>query len=157
MTPTDGHSPARSTYAMRRAPRLGVFLALGVLVGAIVGGVVAVVVHSGDTQPTDPFTGVPLEFGSTLGIGAIAFGVAGALLGSLVWLLMDRRSRKTTATYVLEPTDDPSAADVRLHRGEVAEYRERWGASSSTADAESAAEQDGVQGSVPATRKDTAQ
>ena len=149
MTPTEGHASARSTYAMRRAPRLGVFLALGVMLGAIVGGVVAVVVHSGDTPPTDPFTGVPLEFGSTLGIGVIAFGVAGALLGSLVWLLMDRRSRKTTATYVLEPTDDPAAADVRLHRGEVAEYNERWGNSSSAADEDA---------DVPAaTRKDTAQ
>ncbi|GEM_PF-6185604 len=157
MTPTDGHSPARSTYAMRRAPRLGVFLALGVLVGAIVGGVVAALVHSGDAPPADPFTGVPLEFGSTMGIAVIVFGLLGALLASLVWLLMDRRSRKTTATYVLESTDDPAAADVRLHRGEVAEYRERWGTSSSTADAESAARSDGLQDAAPATRKDTAQ
>lgn len=157
MTSTDGHTPARSTYAMRRAPRLGVFLALGVLVGAIVGGVAAAVVHSGDTPPADPFTGVPLEFGSTVGIGVIVFGLVGALLASLVWLLMDRRSRKTTATYVLESTDDPAAADVRLHRGEVAEYNERWGISSSTADAESAVPEDGPQDDAPATRKDTAQ
>lgn len=158
MTSPDGHSSARSTYAMRRAPRLGVFLGLGVLVGAIVGGIVATLVHSGDTPPTDPFTGVPLEFGSTVGIGVIVFGLLGALLASLIWLLMDRRSRKTTATYVLESTDDPAAADVRLHRREVAEYNERWGISSpADAPSEPAAPEDGVRDEAPAIRKDTAQ
>lgn len=143
---------------MRRAPRLGVFLALGVLVGAIVGAIVATLVHGGDTPPTDPFTGVPLEFGSTVGIAVIVFGLLGALLASLVWLLMDRRSRKTTATYVLESTDDPAAADVRLHRREVAEYNERWGISSSAdAPSEPAAPEDGVRDEAPAIRKDTAQ
>jgi vacuolar-type H+-ATPase subunit I/STV1 len=129
-TLTEDHIPARSTYSMRRAPRLGMFLALGVLFGVIVAGVVAFAVHSGPNPPADPFTGVPLELGSTLGIASVAFGIAGAVLASLVWLLMDRRSRKATATYVLESTDDPAAADVRLHRGEVQAYRERWGTSS---------------------------
>ena len=67
-------------------------------------------------------------------------------------------ARKTTATYVLESTDDPAAADVRLHRREVAEYNERWGISSSAdAPSEPAAPEDGVRDEAPAIRKDTAQ
>ena len=38
------------------------------------------------------------------------------VLGLLVWLLLDRRSRSTARTVVLERTDDPAMADVRLDR-----------------------------------------
>lgn len=154
MTTPDGSAPARSTYTARRAPRLGVFLALGVLVGAVAAAVVTLIVHSGPTRPADPFTGVPLEFGSTLGIGVIAFGVLGALLASLVWLVMDRRSRSSASTYVLETTDDPAAADVALHRRELSAFRDRWG-SSAIDDGPAGPETDAPAGT--ATGKDTVQ
>ena len=38
------------------------------------------------------------------------------VLGLIVWLLLDRRSRSTARTVVLERTDDPAVADVRLDR-----------------------------------------
>lgn len=47
------------------------------------------------------------------------------VLGLLVWLLLDRRSRATTRTVVLERTDDPAAADVRLDRSAADALRSR--------------------------------
>ena len=49
-----------------------------------------------------------------LGLSGLQLVVVG--FGLLVWLLLDRRSRSTARTVVLERTDDPAVADVRLDR-----------------------------------------
>ncbi|MDO5634597.1 MAG: hypothetical protein Q4G34_06975 [Micrococcus sp.] len=129
MTSTLEPHGAQSTYAVRRAPRLGVFFILGALSGALLGVVVGLLLHAGATPPLDPFTGYPLALSSTLSITVIVCLILGLLLGAIAWLITDRRSRRRTSTYVLEATEDPAEADLRLHRGDVANYTDRWSGS----------------------------
>jgi hypothetical protein len=89
--------PQRRQVRVRRSPKIGVFLLLGAIVGALV-AIVAV-----NLTPPDPT--VPA-------VQAIAFLVAllapvGALLGGIVALLIDRSSERRARTVEAERIRPP--------------------------------------------------
>ena len=91
---------------------LAVALALGLLIALVI----TTAVHASPTPPADPYSGIPLSFSETFGFASLLSMLGTSVLGLLVWLLLDRRSRSTARTVVLERTDDPAVADVRLDR-----------------------------------------
>lgn len=102
---TSTSAPEQREYVLRRAPRLSAVVllaALGGLVAALIG---TAVVHSGAEPLTDPYSGAPLGFASTYGYMAVAFALVSILLGLLVWLMLDRRSRRRERTVTLERVD----------------------------------------------------
>ena len=104
--------PEMTEVRIRRAPKLGVFL----LIGAVVGGLVTLVLTS--LFPADPAVGFGASFGYFL-----LFGLpAGAVLGAIVGLIIDRvsvaRARTVTAERsVVEAPDAPEAADPPARPG----------------------------------------
>jgi len=91
--------PEKSEVRIRRAPKLGVFL----LIGAVVGALVTLVLTS--LFPSDPNIGFAASFGYFLLFGA----PAGAALGALVGLVIDRISiaRARTVTVEREVVEGP--------------------------------------------------
>ena len=89
---------------VRRAPKLGVFL----LLGAVVGALVTLVLTS--LFPADPSVGFAASFGYFLLFGA----PAGAALGAIVGLIIDRVSiaRARTVTVDREVVEGPDAGAV---------------------------------------------
>lgn len=79
---------------VRRAPRYRAFVLTGVIVGAVL-AFVLVLVFGGDDRPGGSATGA-LDVGSgpVLIFTALTLCLVGALLGALVALLLDRRSRR---------------------------------------------------------------
>ncbi|MCL3863118.1 histidine kinase [Actinotalea sp. K2] len=69
---------------VRRAPRFRAFVSTGVILGAVA-ATLLVILHPSDG---------PLGRGTTLTFLALAFCLAGALLGGLVAVLVDQRSRR---------------------------------------------------------------
>ncbi|MBB4735882.1 hypothetical protein [Micrococcus cohnii] len=134
MTSSVPRSEAGTRVRARRAPKLPVFIGLGLALGALTGLAVAVTLHAGDAPPLDPSTGAPLSVGSTAGMAALVFALAGLVLAALVWIVLDRLSRRSASAYVLEPTDDPNDADVRLSRDEMHQWNDRWGTEPSRKD-----------------------
>ena len=94
--------PERSEVRIRRAPKLGVFL----LVGAVVGSLATLILTS--LFPADPAIGFAASFGYFLLFGA----PAGAALGALVGLIIDRVSiaRARTVTVEREVVGDENVA-----------------------------------------------
>jgi len=94
--------PDRTEVRLRRAPKLGVFLLLGAVLGAL-----ATLILTSMFTP-DPAVGFAASFGYFLLFGA----PAGAVLGAVIGLIIDRislaRSRTVTAEreVVGEPGDD---------------------------------------------------
>ncbi len=89
---SDNAGDERQEVRIRRAPRIGVFLTLGIVLG-----VIATLVATSLFEP-DPSIGFAATFGYFL-----IYGVpAGALLGAVVALVLDaisrRRARTATAT-----------------------------------------------------------
>lgn len=102
---------------VRRSPRYSVFVALGVVVGFIIAGILAFL-------PVDTST-LTQEYlqASVLGILMAFLGIVGGFLGALVALIIDRSSVKNAKTYtvnaeyekVTEPqstSDAPEATEV---------------------------------------------
>jgi hypothetical protein len=101
----DVSEPAeRTEVRLRRAPKLGVFLLLGAVVGAL-----ATLILTSLFQP-DPAIGFAASFGYFLLFGA----PAGAAVGALVGLIIDRvsltRARTVTVEHevVGEPGETPA-------------------------------------------------
>jgi hypothetical protein len=95
----------KSEVRIRRAPKLGVFL----LIGAAIGAIVTLVLTS--LFPSDPNIGFAASFGYFLLFGA----PAGAALGALVGLVIDRVSVARARTVTVEREvveDDPDAGNV---------------------------------------------
>lgn len=113
-------APQQQEYVLRRAPRLSAAVIVSALVGVVLALLGTAAVHTGPQPPVDPYSGMPLSFASTFGYMVVAAVLACIVLGLLVWLLLDRRSRRTQRTVLLERTDDPAAADVALPRPEAA-------------------------------------
>jgi hypothetical protein len=90
--------PEKTEVRIRRAPKLGVFLLIGTLVGALVTLVLT------SLFPADPHIGFAASFGYFLLFGA----PAGAVLGALVGLIIDRVSiaRARTITVEREVVED---------------------------------------------------
>ncbi|MEQ1737442.1 MAG: potassium transporter Trk [Rhodoglobus sp.] len=84
--------PERSEVRIRRAPKLGIFL----LLGAVVGALVTLVLTSLFTP--DPAIGFAASFGYFLLFGA----PAGAALGAIVGLIIDRVSVARARTVTVE-------------------------------------------------------
>ena len=84
--------PERSEVRIRRAPKLGVFL----LLGAVVGALVTLVLTS--LFPADPAIGFAASFGYFLLFGA----PAGAALGAIIGLIVDRVSIARARTVTVE-------------------------------------------------------
>ncbi len=99
---------------VRRSPRYSVFVALGVIVGFIIAGILAFL-------PVDTST-LTQEYSraSILGILMAFLGIVGGFLGALVALIVDRASVKKAKTYtvnaeyekVAEPQDTTDAAEA---------------------------------------------
>ena len=82
----------RSEVSIRRAPRLGVFL----VIGALVGGIGTLVLTS--LQPADPNVGFVATFAYLL-----LYGIpAGVVLGALAGLVLDASSRRRARTVTVE-------------------------------------------------------
>lgn len=82
----------KSEVRIRRAPKLGVFIALGALVGAIVTLIVT------SQFPADPSVG----FAATAGY-FLLYGIpAGVVLGAVVALIIDRVSIARSRTITVE-------------------------------------------------------
>lgn len=84
--------PEKTEVRIRRAPKLGVFL----LIGAVVGALVTLVLTS--LFPADPAIGFAASFGYFLLFGA----PAGAVLGAVVGLIIDRVSTARARTVTVE-------------------------------------------------------
>lgn len=93
--------PERSEVRIRRAPKLGIFL----LLGAVLGTLVTLILTS--LFPADPAIGFAASFGYFLLFGA----PAGAVLGAVVGLIIDRVSiaRARTVTVEREVVEAPDA------------------------------------------------
>ncbi len=97
--------PEKTEVRIRRAPKLGVFL----LIGAALGAIVTLVLTS--LFPADPNIGFAASFGYFLLFGA----PAGAALGALVGLVIDRISVARARTVTVERevvADAPDAENV---------------------------------------------
>ncbi len=92
----------RSEVRIRRAPKLGIFL----LLGAVVGALVTLILTS--LFPADPAIGFAASFGYFLLFGA----PAGAVLGAVIGLIIDRVSvaRARTVTVEREVVGDENVA-----------------------------------------------
>ncbi len=84
--------PKKTEVRIRRAPKLGVFL----LIGAALGALVTLILTS--LFPADPNIGFAASFGYFLLFGA----PAGAALGALVGLVIDRISVARARTVTVE-------------------------------------------------------
>jgi hypothetical protein len=94
--------PERSEVRIRRAPKLGIFLLLGAVVGALV-----TLILTSMFEP-DPAIGFAASFGYFLLFGA----PAGAALGAVIGLIIDRVSiaRSRTVTVEREVVGDENVA-----------------------------------------------
>jgi hypothetical protein len=94
--------PERSEVRIRRAPKLGIFLLLGAVVGALV-----TLILTSMFEP-DPAIGFAASFGYFLLFGA----PAGAALGAIIGLIIDRVSvaRARTVTVEREVVGDENVA-----------------------------------------------
>ncbi|MBN9605706.1 MAG: hypothetical protein J0G30_03750 [Actinomycetales bacterium] len=106
---TPGETPRPGEARVRRAPRIGVFL----VVGGLLGLVATLIVTS--LFPADPKVGFWASY-----LYFCLYGVpAGLLLGALVALPLDARSRRRARTITVEservgatePGSDPAAPD----------------------------------------------
>ncbi len=84
--------PEKTEVTIRRAPKLGVFL----LIGAVVGALATLVLTS--MFPPDPAIGFAASFGYFLLFGA----PAGAVLGAVIGLVIDRISVARARTVTVE-------------------------------------------------------
>ena len=88
----DEQHAGQHEVTLRRAPKVGVFLALGALVGVVGGGVATVVAGF---QPGE-------AVGPTLGYVSLVGGVVGMVLGALVALVLDRRASRRARRFEAE-------------------------------------------------------
>ncbi|WP_313823797.1 hypothetical protein [Citricoccus sp.] len=106
----------RRTLVVRRAPKVQMFLIGGALLGVIVALLVTAV---GEANPE--FT-----FGSTFGYFLVIFGVLGVGAGALVWLVLDRRSKKHTYTVTAQSVDRYEDADYAVQDHDLQQWTDKW-------------------------------
>lgn len=109
----DQHAPeAPQQMVYRRAPKIEPFLVTGSVVGFVAATFWV------------PLQG-PIEGysqGQTLGFVGAVCAIVGLTVAALVWLTLDRRSKRSTATVYARRTDDPAAADVALTEDDYSEW-----------------------------------
>ncbi|MDI3330725.1 MAG: hypothetical protein QJR09_08315 [Micrococcus sp.] len=101
---------------VRRAPKVQVFLLGGALLGVLAALVVALI------GPANP----EFTLGSIFGYFVVIFGIIGVGVGGLVWLALDRRSRKHARTVHARAVTDPAAADYAVDPSDLQQWREKW-------------------------------
>lgn len=98
----EGLSPERGPeereILVRRAPSVIAFLVTGLILGLIVAGVSTIL-----GPPDQKYTA-----GAIFGMMAVIFGTIGAVLGAVVGLIADRRSRKKARRFRAVRIDDDS-------------------------------------------------
>lgn len=114
--PPDADSLERRTLVVRAAPKVQVFL-----VGGAVLGVIAALISTALGGENDEFS-----FGSLFGYFVVLFGIAGVALGALVWLVLDRRSKKHTYTVTAEAVEDYEDADYAVQDHDLRQWTEKW-------------------------------
>lgn len=102
--------PQQMVY--RRAPKVAPFLVAGGVLGVVVAcfwvALQGAIQEYSQTQ--------------TLGFVAALCATVGVALAALVWLLVDRRSKRQTETVYARPTDDPAAANVALTKDDYSQW-----------------------------------
>ncbi len=83
-------------FEVRRAPSVIAFLLVGVAVGLVVA------LFSTLLGPVDQ----AYTLGAIFGMMAVIFGTAGAVVGAIIGLILDRRSKKRVRRYRAVPVDE---------------------------------------------------
>lgn len=118
------HPPQSEKLILRRAPKVAPFLVVGAVVG-----VTAALIMVSLVEISENYT-----FSSTFAFFAALFAIFGVAIAALIWLILDRRSKKNLDTlYAREVTDpaeaDPGAMQFTLSEYERSEVRRRAEAS----------------------------
>ena len=103
-------APQQMVY--RRAPKVTPFLVAGGVFGVIIA--CFWVALQGAIQEYSQ--------AQTLGFLAGICATVGVALAALVWLLVDRRSKRHTETVYARQTDDPAAANVALTKDDYSQW-----------------------------------
>ena len=106
------HQDAPQQMVYRRAPKVAPFL--------VAGGVLGIVAACFWVPLQGPIAGYSQS--QTLGFLAAIFAIVGLTIAALVWLLVDRRSKRRTETLYARRTEDPAAADVALTEDDYSEW-----------------------------------
>jgi hypothetical protein len=91
----------RREVTVRRAPKYVPFLILGALVGVVVAAVVAFALPGDES----------FDRGAVFGFFLVMFGAAGAILGAVAALVLDRRSVRRQERAVVESVPDSEPDD----------------------------------------------
>ena len=103
-------TPQQMVY--RRAPKITPFLVTGGFFGVVIAFFWVAIQGTSDEYTQ----------AQTLGFMAALLGVVGLTIGALVWLWLDRRSKRHTETVYARETTDPQAADVALTKDDYLEW-----------------------------------
>lgn len=107
----DVHStPQQMMY--RRAPKVTPFLVAGAVLG-IIAAFFWVAIQGGNEE---------FSTTQTLGFLAVLFAAVGAAIAALVWMLLDRRSKRHVETVYAQRTEDPALADVVVAEDDYQEW-----------------------------------
>ncbi|MFC7401257.1 hypothetical protein [Citricoccus sp. GCM10030269] len=101
---------------VRQAPKAPPFL-----VGGAVLGVLAALIVTSLGVDNPEFT-----FGSTFGYFVVLFGILGTGVGALIWLVLDRRSKRHTRTVTAEAVEDYGNADYAVQEHELQQWSDKW-------------------------------
>lgn len=109
-------APQPEQVTIRRAPKLGIFIAIGAFLGALTTLILT------SQYPTDPAVGFPATVGYFLLFGIPAGVVLGAAVGLIIDAASRRRARTVNATRELvDVVDDrpvaPAPAEPRPEQG----------------------------------------
>lgn len=132
-TPTESAAPDHTsldhrTLVVRRAPKVQVFLIGGAVLG-LVSALIAATLGGGSEAGEVPAGVVPgseYSFGAVFGYFLVIFGILGVALGALVWLVLDRRSRKQTYTVRAEAVEDYDDADYAVQDDDLQQWSDKW-------------------------------
>lgn len=89
-------APDQREVLYRRAPSVPAFLIAGLVIGLVLA------VFSTILGPVDQL----YTAGAVFGVVAVIFGTVGAVLGALLGLFLDRRSRKRAERFYAVPVED---------------------------------------------------
>ena len=104
-------APQQMVY--RRAPKIAPFL----VTGGVLGFVIACF-----WVPLQDTSIEGYSQAQTLGFLGAVCAVVGITIAALIWLVLDRRSKRSTATVYARRTDDPTTADIALTEDDYSEW-----------------------------------